>query len=180
MKEIVITLLVAIGIIYIARNSSYRKNEPTIVTHYDTVYQQKTFTKYTKGDSIPFVVLTDNILKDTIHDTITIVKDYLTTKVYTDTFTLDSSHFSIIDTISRNSIVGRQFKADLHEKTIFVTNNIYQKPKNEVYLGLLGDLRRFDNKLGLGVGLSLKTAKNGLFSIGATTNTYQIGYYAKF
>ena len=179
MKEVVITLLVAILIVFIARNSRYTKNEPVIITHTDTVYQQKTFTKYTKGDSIPFIVLAVDSLKYTIHDTITIVKDYLTTKVFTDTFTIDSSHFTIIDTISQNKIQGRQFKADLHEKTIIVTNDIYHKDKNAIYLGFLGDLRRFDNKVGLGVGLGFKTAKNDLFIFGASTNQYSVGYYKK-
>lgn len=177
MKEIVITILVAILIIFIARNSRYRKDEPIVITTYDTVYQQKTLTKYTKGDSIPFIVV--SVDTTTIHDTITIIKDYLTTKVYTDTFSLDSSHFAITDTISHNTIIGRQFKADLHEKTIFVTNDIYHKPKNEVYLGVIGDLRRFDNKIGLGVSLGYKTAKNGLFNVSATTNQISLGYYKK-
>jgi hypothetical protein len=177
MKDVVITILVAILIVFIARTSRYRKDDPIVVTQYDTVYQQKTFTKYTKGDSIPFlIVAVDTTI---IHDTIQIIKDYNTIKVYTDTFTLDSSHFTIIDTISRNAIQARQFKADLHEKTIFVTNNIYHKPKNEFYLGVLGDLRRFDNKLGLGVGLGYKTAKSGLFSLSASTNQFSFGYYKK-
>jgi hypothetical protein len=177
MKEVVITLLVAILIIFIARSSRYSKIDPVIVTHYDTVYQEKTFTKYTKGDSIPFVVLA--IDTTTIHDTIQIVKDYLTTKVYTDTFSIDSSKFTIIDTISENRIQNRQFKADLHERTIIVTNDIYHKDKNALYLGFLGDLRRFDNKIGLGVSLGFKTAKNDLFIFGASTNQYSVGYYKK-
>ncbi len=178
MKEVVITLLVAILIVFIARNSRYTKND-LVITHTDTVYQQKTFTKYIKGDSIPFIVLAVDSLKYTIHDTITIVKDYLATKIYTDTFTLDSSHFTIIDTISQNKIQGRQFKADLHEKTIIVTNDIYYKDKNSLYMGFLGDLRRFDNNLGIGVSLGFKTAKNDLFTFGATTNQYSVGYYKK-
>jgi hypothetical protein len=177
MKEVVITLLVAILIIFIARTSRYSKTDPVIVTHYDTVYQEKTFTKYTKGDSIPFVVLA--VDTTTIHDTIQIVKDYLTTKVYTDTFSIDSSKFTIIDTISGNRIQNRQFKADLHERTIIVTNDIYHKDKNAIYLGFLGDLRRFDNKVGLGVSLGFKTAKNDLFTFGVSTNQYSVSYYKK-
>jgi hypothetical protein len=46
-------------------------------------------------------------------------------------------------------------------------------------LGFLGDLRRFDNKLGLGVGLEFKTAKNDLFTFGVTTNQFSVGYYKK-
>jgi len=180
MKEVVITLLVAILIIFIARSSRYSKTDPVIVTHYDTVYQEKTFTKYTKGDSIPFIVLAVDSLKYTIHDTISIVKDYLTTKVYTDTFSIDSSKFTIIDTISENRIQNRRFLADIHERTIRITNDIYHKDKNALYLGFLGDLRRFDNKVGLGVGLGIKTAKNDLFTFGVTTNQFSVGYFKKF
>jgi hypothetical protein len=180
MKEVVITLLVAILIIFIARSSRYSKTDPVIVTHYDTVYQKKTFTKYTKGDSIPFVVLAVDSLKYTIHDTITIVKDYLTTKVYIDTFSIDSSKFTIIDTISENKIQNRRFLADIHERTIRITNDIYHKDKNALYLGFLGDLRRFDNKVGLGVSLGFKTAKNDLFIFGITTNQFSVGYFKKF
>ena len=179
MKEVVITLLVAILIFFIFRNSRYTKDEPLILTKIDTVYQEKTFTKFTKGKDIPYLVLQDNYILDTVRDTITIVKDYLTTKVFTDTFTIDSSKFTIIDTISQNTIQGRRFLADIKERTIRITNDIYHKDKNAFYFGVLGDLRRFDNKLGLGVGLGYKTPKNGLFIFGASTNQYSVGYYKK-
>ena len=177
MKEIVITLLVAILIIFIAKTSRYSKSDPLIVTHYDTVYQQKTFTKYTKGDSIPFVVLA--VDTTTIHDTIKILSDYSRIYAYSDTIIQDSNKFYIQDTITQNRIKGRSFKADLHEKTIFITNNIQPKLKNEFYLGFLADLRTFDNKVGLGVGIGFKTAKNGLFSLSASTNGYTLSYYKK-
>ena len=183
MKEVVITLLVAILIFFIFRNSRYIKDEPLILTKIDTVYQEKTFTKFTKGKDIPYFIIDNDIhtveFTDTIHDTITIVKDYLTTKVFTDTFTIDSSKFTIIDTISQNTIQGRRFLADIKERTIRITNDIYHKDKNTFYLGVLGDLRRFDNKLGIGVGLGYKTPKNGLFIFGASTNQYSVGYYKK-
>ena len=180
MKDLLIVLLVAILIFFVALESRYTKSDPLIISHRDTVYQEKTFTKYTKGDSIPFVVLAVDSLKYTIHDTITIVKDYLTTKVYTDTFSIDSSKFTIIDTISENRIQNRRFLADIHERTIRITNDIYHKDKNALYLGFLGDLRRFDNKVGLGIGLGFKTAKNDLFTFGVTTNQFSVGYFKKF
>ena len=179
MKEVVITLLVAILIFFIFRNSRYTKDEPLILTKIDTVYQEKTFTKFTKGKDISYLVLQDNYILDTIHDTITIVKDYLTVKVFIDTFTIDSSKFTIIDTISQNTIQGRRFLADIKERTIRITNDIYHKDKNAFYLGVLGDLRRFDNKLGIGVGLTFKTAKNDLFNFSLSTNQYSVGYYKK-
>jgi len=72
MKEVVIVLLTAVLIFFIGSEARYTKSEPVIIT--DTVYQQKTFTKFIKGNSIPFVVLDTIYIVET--DTITIVKDY--------------------------------------------------------------------------------------------------------
>jgi len=176
MKEIVITILVAIVIILLSRTC--RQDVPVLVTNYDTVYQEKTFTKYRKGDSIPYIVLA--VDTTTIHDTIKVLSDYSRIYAYSDTIIQDSNKFYIQDTITQNRIKGRSFKADLHEKTIFITNNIQPKSKNELYLGFLADLRTLDNKLGLGVGIGFKTAKNGLFSLSASTNGYTLSYYKKF
>jgi hypothetical protein len=176
MKEIVIVLLTAVLIFFIGSEARYTKSEPVIII--DTVYQEKTFTKFIKGNSIPFVVLDTIYIVET--DTITIVKDYNQVKVYSDTMRIDSLGYAYIqDTISQNKIQGRSFKAEISEKTIYVTKTITPKPKKEVYLGVLGDLRAFDNKVGLGLGLGYKTAKNGLFTINATTNHYSLGYYKK-
>jgi hypothetical protein len=178
-KNIVIAILVIIVFLFIKDKSSYI-GQPSVVINTDTVYQQKTFTKFTKGKSIPFVVLDTIYNIDEVHDTITIVKDYNQAKVYSDTIRIDSLGYAYIqDTISQNKIQGRGFKAEISEKTIYVTKTITQKPKKEVYLGVLGDLRAFDNKVGLGLGLGYKTAKNGLFTINATTNHYSLGYYIK-
>lgn len=175
MKEIVTLLMVAIIIILLSRTC--QKDVPNLVTKYDTVYQEKTFTKYRKGDSIPYIVLA--VDTTTIHDTIKVLSDYSRIYAYSDTIIQDSNKFYIQDTITQNRIKGRSFKADLHEKTIFITNNIQPKSKNELYLGFLADLRTFDNKVGLGVGIGFKTAKNGLFSLSASTNGYTLSYYKK-
>jgi hypothetical protein len=178
-KNIVIAILVIIVFLFIKDKSDYI-GEPSVIVDTDTVYQQKTFTKFIKGKSIPFVVLDTTYLIDQVHDTITIVKDYNQVKVYSDTMRIDSLGYAYIqDTISQNKIQGRGFSANFNLPTITITKVITPKPKNEVYLGVLGDLRAFDNKLGLGLGLGYKTAKNGLFTINATTNHYSLGYYIK-
>jgi hypothetical protein len=178
-KNIVIAILVIIVFLFIKDKSEYI-GQPAVIVDTDTVYQQKTFTKFIKGKSIPFVVLDTIYNIDEVHDTITIVKDYNQVKVYSDTMRIDSLGYAYIqDTISHNKIQGRGFKAEISEKTIYVTKTITPKPKKEVYLGVLGDLRSFDNKVGLGLGLGYKTAKNGLFTINATTNHYSLGYYIK-
>jgi hypothetical protein len=178
-KNIVIAILVIIVFLFIKDKSDYI-GQPSVIVDTDTVYQQKTFTKFIKGKSIPFVVLDTTYLIDQVHDTITIVKDYNQVKVYSDTMRIDSLGYAYIqDTISQNKIQGRSFSANFNLPTITITKVITPKPKNEVYLGVLGDLRAFDNKLGLGLSLGYKTAKKGLFTINATTNHYSLGYYIK-
>ena len=178
-KNIVIAILVIIVFLFIKDKSEYI-GQSSVIVDTDTVYQQKTFTKYIKGKSIPFVVLDTIYNIDEVHDTITIVKDYNQAKVYSDTIRIDTLGYAYIqDTISQNKIEGRSFKAEINEKTIYVTKTIIPKPKKEVYLGVIGDLRAFDNKVGLGLGLGYKTPKNGLFTINATTNHYSLGYYKK-
>jgi hypothetical protein len=178
-KNIVIAILVIIVFLFIKDKSEYI-GQPSVIVTTDTVYQQKTFTKFIKGKSIPFVVLDTIYNIDEVHDTITIVKDYNQVKVYSDTMRIDSIGYAYIqDTISQNKIQGRGFSANFNLPTITITKVITPKPKSEVYLGVIGDLRAFDNKVGLGLGLGFKTAKNGLFTINATTNQYSLGYYKK-
>jgi hypothetical protein len=178
-KNIVIAILVIIVFLFIKDKSDYI-GQPSVIVDTDTVYQQKTFTKFIKGKSIPFVVLDTTYVINEVHDTITIVKDYNQVKVYSDTIRIDSLGYAYIqDTISQNKIQGRGFSANFNLPTITITKVITPKPKKEVYLGVIGDLRAFDNKVGLGLGLGYKTAKNGLFTINATTNHYSLGYYIK-
>jgi hypothetical protein len=177
MKEIVIVLLTAVLIFFIASEARYTKSEPVIIT--DTVYQQKTFTKFIKGNSIPFVVLDTIYIVET--DTITIVKDYNQVKVYSDTMRIDSLGYAYIqDTISQNKIQGRGFSANFNLPTITITKLIEPKLKNQLYLGFIGDLKHSNGQIGIGGSIALKTAKNTLYTATATMNGYSFGYYKKF
>ena len=176
MRDIVITLVIAVLLIFIFKGR-YNGNEPTIVTHTDTIYQHDITKKYIKGDSIPFVVLGIDTTK--IHDTVRIVQDYAYVRAYSDTIKVDSSTFIINDTISQNKIKNRGFYADISQKTIKLESIRIIPSKNELFWGVLADLRTFDNKVGIGVGLGFKVPKKGLFTISATTNQYSIGYYAR-
>lgn len=179
MKDIVIVLLVAVLIFFIASEARYTKTDPIIVA--DTVYQQKTFTKFIKGKSIPFVVLDTIYLIDKVTDTITIVKDYNQAKVYSDTIKIDSLGFAYIqDTISQNKIQGRGFSANFNLPTITITKLIEPKSKNQLYLGFIGDLKHSNGQIGIGGSIALKTAKNTLYTATATMNGYSFGYYKKF
>lgn len=177
MREIILTLAIIVLIVVIGKNSTNRGNNPIIIT--DTVYQQKTFTKYIKGNNIPFVVLDTVFIEFT--DTVTIVKDYNQVKVYSDTMRIDSLGYAYIqDTISHNSIIGRSFMAQINEKVIYKTIYNDLKPKNELYLGFIGDLSHDNGRFGIGGSIGLKTAKNSLITLNATMNGYSIGYYKKF
>lgn len=177
MKEIVIVLLTAVLIFFVASDARYTKSEPVIIT--DTVYQQKTFTKFIKGNSIPFVVLDTIYIVET--DTITIVKDYNQVKVYSDTMRIDSLGYAYIqDTISQNKIQGRGFSANFNLPTITITKLIEPKSKNQLYLGFIGDLKHSNGQIGIGGSIAIKTAKNTLYTATATMNGYSFGYYKKF
>ncbi len=181
MKDIVIVLLIAVLIFFIFDDATSTKVEPIVLT--DTVYQQKTFTKYIKGKSIPFVVLDTiyNIDTTTIYKFDTIYKDYIQAKVYSDTIRIDSVGYAYIqDTISQNKIQGRGFSANFSLPTITITKLIEPKRKNELYLGFIGDLRHDNGQIGIGGSIGFKTAKNTLFTLNATMNGYSIGYYKKF
>jgi len=152
--------------------------EPIVITKIDTIVKVQKVFKYRKGDSIPFVVLGVDTL--TIHDTMRIVEDYKQVRNYNDTIRIDSLGFAYIsDTISENKIKGRGFKAEIETRTIRIETTKVNPPKKEVYLGFIGDLRRFDEKVGVGVGIGFKTAKNDLFQFSVTTNQLQIGYLKK-
>ena len=179
MKEVVIVLLAAVLIFFIGSDARYVKSEPVILT--DTVYQQKTFTKFIKGKSIPFVILDTIYIVDRVTDTITIVKDYNQVKVYSDTMRIDSIGYAYIqDTISQNKIQGRGFSANFNLPTITITKILETKSKNQLYLGFIGDLKHSNGQIGIGGSIALKTAKNTLYTATATMNGYSFGYYKKF
>lgn len=154
--------------------------EGRVITKIDTLVQLKEYTKYEKGKNIYHKVL-DTIYrldKVQIHDTAFIVKDYNQVVAYSDTIKRDSNVFIINDTISQNKIQSRGFTSIIAEKTITVTKDIYHKPKNELYLGLVGDVRRIDNKVGIGVGVMYKKQKES-YTFSITANQFNIGLYKK-
>ena len=82
------------------------------------------------------------------------------------------------ETKTKNKIFGRSYGSHFIEKTIVITNDIYHKPKNELFVGVIGDLRRLDNNLGVGVGLNYKKQKE-VYTLNFTTNQISFGLYKK-
>ena len=154
-----------------------RKNKTITTTTVDTVTVTKGFTKFTKGDKIPYKIL-DTIYKQN-YDTTYIVKDYQQVKEFTDSIRQDSNIFVIRDTISQNRIIGRSFKAKIQEKTITITNNIQAKPKSSLYIGFRSDLSNDMSRMEHNISLSFKTRQRGLFSVGYGMSGYSVGYAIK-
>lgn len=177
-KNILILALIFVVLFFVL--APHDKGVDTrIITKIDTLIKHDTIRKYKKGDAIPFVVLDTIYQIDEVHDTTYIVNDYNKVKVYTDTLRINTDNYvSIQDTISQNKIFGRGYNAHFTEKTIVVTNNVYHKPKNELFVGLIGDLRRFDNKIGAGVGFNYKKQKEA-YTLNFTTNQISLGFYKK-
>jgi hypothetical protein len=177
-KNILILALIIVVLFFVLAPND-KGGGTKIVTKIDTIIKTTTTTKYKKGNDIPFVVLDTLYHIDEVHDTTYIVNDYNKIKAYSDTLRISTDNSVYIqDTITQNRIIGRSYKANLIEKTITITNDIYHKPKNELYLGLLGDIRRFDNKIGVGVGLNYKK-QNEAYTISFTTNQISLGLYKK-
>jgi hypothetical protein len=154
-----------------------RKNKTITTTKVDTVTVTKEFTKFTKGDKIPFKIL-DTIYKQN-YDTTYIIKDYNQAKEFTDSIKQDSNLFVIRDTISQNRIIGRSFQAKIQEKTITITNNIQVKPKSALYIGFRSDIRQDMSRVEHNISLSFKTRQRGLFSVGYGMSGYSVGYAIK-
>jgi hypothetical protein len=178
MRDIITAILIIAVLVLVLEPK--KETKPIVVTKYDTIVEIKNIVKYKRGESIPFVVL-DTIVKiDEVHDTIRIMSDYNRIYAYYDTLKLDSAQYVYVsDTISQNKILGRGYGGHFVEKTIRIETTKIMPPKFAVYWGVLGDYREFDKKVGFGFGLAFKMPKNGLFTLGATTNQYSIGIYKK-
>ena len=178
MKDIITAILIIAVLVLVLEPK--KETKPIVVTKYDTTIQVKNIVKYKRGESIPFVVL-DTIVKiDEVHDTIRIMSDYNRIYAYYDTLKLDSAQYVYVsDTISQNKILGRGYGGHFVQKEIRLETTKIMPPKFAVYWGVLGDYREFDKKIGFGFGLAFKMPKNGLFTLGATTNQYSIGIYKK-
>jgi len=176
MRDIITAILIIAVLVLVLEPK--KETKPIVVTKYDTIVEVKNIVKYKRGESIPFVVL-DTIYKIE-YDTIRIMSDYNRIYAYYDTLKLASAQYVYVsDTISQNKILGRGYGGHFVQKEIRIQTTKIMPPKFAVYWGVLGDYREFDKKIGFGFGLAFKMPKNGLFTLGATTNQYSIGIYKK-
>jgi len=180
-KNLVITILLVVVALFLFSDPTYNVGSVTIVR--DTVFQQKTFTKYKKGNDIhSYTILTDSV-QIPVHDTIRILSDYSRKYAYSDTIQIDTNNIVYIqDTISQNRILGRGFSAKLSEKTIIETRTITPKVNNALYLGITTDFRQDKTIENLGIGAIYRVKNKALiaFNLKAGQSVkYGLGFYLK-
>ena len=101
-------------------------------------------------------------------DTMEILKIHFEKVQHKEVLTLPNNQgtVTLIDTISKNSIVNRQFIADI--KRMIVKDTIYTKEpkKNQLFFGLNGGFNKENVVSHIGTGVLFKTKDDKIFHVG--------------
>lgn len=180
-KNVLIVILIGI-IFFLVSHNNVSVGEPIIKTKIDTLRKDSIITKWKKGTDIyhdTTIYQSVPVLQPA--DTLSILKDFFAKNVFKDTLLIPEGYISIIDTISKNKVLGRQYNAKITQITIRETKEIIypEKKKAGLYLGFLG-LQNQDKTFGVGGGIIYKTPNKGIFQLNYTnTKQFQVGYYFK-
>lgn len=136
-------------------------------TTVDTVYVENIITEYKSGETIFVEVeVPVEVLIPVEIDTLSILKDYYSTRVYKDTLNIVSNNLeslgyvAVTDTISENKIVGRYFYANILERTVTETTIVKELPKTEFWIGVTSS-----TNMNIGTSFSLITKKKNHFGV---------------
>lgn len=180
---VVLTLLILVIIFFTGYRVGLRKCNKQITS--DTVYSITTDT-ITKDTIIfkpkPFKEIVP--VTDTIRDTVFVLKDYNTVRIYDRNIIKDDrADISIIDTVYHNELQGYSVKAKFYVrdtiKYIYTVVDNNTKPKPHIYLG--GQVG-FDLKGNTSVAPSLLyVSKNNKHSYSINydifNNKFEVGYF---
>jgi hypothetical protein len=175
-----IALLVVIAIVVFQQCGGNKKTTGEIVKvdgkkyelikhEIDTIEVVKTKVVTKKGaDIVHEVILHDTAIKLIDVDTVALLHDYLAKYIYKDTLHLPDSlgEVSLIDTISKNKILGRTFNAKVKQREIKETLIVKELPKTQVYYGFTGGFNKVDVVSNIGAGVLIKTKKDKIFQLG--------------
>jgi hypothetical protein len=138
----------------------------------EVVEVERVVTEYKEGNTIYVEVeVPVEVFIPTDVDTMEVLKDYYTTRVYSDTLKVDSlGYIAIRDTISQNKIINRWYNANITERTIRETITVKDLPKTQIWMGFVsssnvavaGNLSVITKKqkhIGVDVGLYLDDDK---------------------
>ncbi len=164
-------LIIVLVLVLLYQSQCSRKDpvEPevivTIETKWDTV--NVTQTEYVPKWRTKVVTEHDTIPQDI--DTMSILKDYYAKYHYTDTLTLDTLGYLVLnDTISKNSVLSRSFTSDISIPTTTITKEIYLN-KREFYwgMGVNGGTSQLDY---VGGEFMFKNKQRNMYGIGVGVN----------
>lgn len=155
------------------------KKKQVIRTVTDTVYITKTLTKYINGKDIYNVDIV-KIKSDTVFlkkiDTIRIVEDYSTHRLYIDTLFLENGNLIIKDTLYKNKIESRYWVSNIKDKIITKETFITEPLRNSLYFGGSIFQENIFKINSISTSLLLKTKKDKIFilSLGIDKNKQPI------
>lgn len=156
----------------------------------DTFETVKTKTYHKKGDDLFFekIVIDTEYLNKPV-DTLMILSDYFTKKLYKDTLMLPDSLgiVFLFDTLYKNSIYGRYWKADVIERKISESTYLQLPEKNEYYYGLnmSGNKTQYLNSISTSILYKNKSKNIFLINLGVQNTGTSLqpfvggGYYWK-
>lgn len=137
----------------------------------DTVVEYKTnTTTITKPgkDIYHDTTIYVNIPTDKPIDSMAILREFYAKNVYSDTLKLnDSLGFVYLrDTISKNKILGRYFKADVKQKHTKETVIVVESSRGQLYFGVNGGLTKTELVKTIGVSSLYKTKNDKIYQLG--------------
>jgi hypothetical protein len=193
LKFILIILL--IGVIFFMRmcDDGSKKDPPNIINVegkkyevikkiLDTQYVKTTQTIYKEGKTI-YVDKPIYIEVPAKVDTALILKDYFAKYTYKDTIKLKDSlgYVFLTDTITKNKILNRTFKADINK--IIIKDSVIVRPfENQFFIGGVAGLDKVNLVNFVGPSFMLKTKQDRVFTLGvgysnSKTISFQLGTY---
>jgi hypothetical protein len=158
------------------------KNYELLKHKIDTVIVEKLTTKYTKGNDIyhETIVEKEHEVKVPVYikaDSERIIKEYHSKVLYKDRLVLSDGLgvIDLVDTISKNKIIGRKWNAQINERTITDTKIVKELPKNQVYIGAQGVMG--NSIVMVGPQITLKTKKDNLYGVNLFLDANGNKYY---
>jgi hypothetical protein len=156
------------------------KNYELLKHKIDTVTVVKKVAKYLKGDDIYHETIVEKNVEVPVYvkaDTERILKDYHSKVLYKDRLVLSDGLgvIDLVDTISKNKIIGRKWNAQINERTITDTKIVKELPKNQVYIGAQGVVG--NSIVMAGPQITLKTKKDNLYGVNLFLDANGNKYY---
>ncbi len=144
------------------------KNYELLKHQVETLTVVKPTVKYLKGDEIYHETVVEKNIEVPVYvkaDTERILKDYHAKVLYKDRLVLNDGLgvIDLVDTISKNKIIGRKWNAQINERTITDTKIVKELPKNQVYIGAQGVMG--NSTVMVGPQLTFKTKKDNLYGV---------------